>query len=583
MKPDEADIAKLLKNRLPSAQQETEVGKRVFYRLLLARTESPAACEPNDGEDDSFRPSRPRLSITFALSAGAVAALLFIFVLTTGLWRRPENTAPTDGSVLASNAAGRMLDLPDGSQVEMRAQSQLRIDHADDGLRLRLIEGSIIVTAAKQRGGHLYVETQDALASVVGTIFLVSVEESGSRAGVIEGVVNVRYGAVSQNLSVGQQLATNPAMEHVSLDAQISWSRFAALYLAMLHPSVPAAPQPLTAVVPTVAQPQTAAAPAAPPQSRPAASPQSSSEAGSLLVSGTPNQPVQRSATTPEAERAMEQALQSRETYSDLSFGVGTNYFQLNKAEYFVPVTLKIPGTQLSASPDAKRISLDIIGEVKDDYGTIIQKLRDALEVQLPDETAKELPARQIVYEKGFTLLPGNYSMKFLVHDRLTDRIGTYQVTVTIPNLNKQNTNLPISSVVLGSELVNPGDALATSTQPSASNPLVIEGKQLIPNSNRTFSKRRDLIVFLQAYEPSAAATEPLTASVSFYRGDTKVFETQPVTIKDNLGTKWRTLPVKLRVPLSSLPPGPYDCQVNVLDPATQKSAVWRSPIIVVN
>jgi hypothetical protein len=580
MKPHEADIAKLLKKRLPSAQQETEVGKRVFYRLLLAQTESPAASEPDDGEDDFIPQSRPRLSMALALSGGAVAALIFVFIVTSGLWRQPDNTAPTDGSILASNAAGRLLDLPDGSQVEMRAQSQLRIDRADDGLRLRLIEGAIIVTAAKQGSGHLYVETHDATASVVGTIFLVSVEENGSRAGVIEGVVNVRYGAVSQNLLPGQQMATNPAMEHISLDAQISWSRFAAIYLAMLHPPVPATTQPLTAVGPA-APPQSR--PAAAPQSSPTTAPQSNPEPDSLLVSGAPNQPVQRATTTPEAERAMEQALRSRETYSDLSFLVGTNYFVLNKAENFVPITLKIPGTQLSGSPNAKRISLDIIGEIRDDYGTIIQKLRDAVEVRLPDETAKELPARQIVYGKGFTLLPGNYSIKFLVHDRLTDRIGTYQTTLTIPILGKQITNLPISSVVLGSELVNPGDALATSTQPSAPDPLLIEGKKLIPNSNRTFSKSRDLIVILQAYEPGATATEPLTASVAFYRGDTKVFETQPVTVKDDLGLKLRTLPVTLRAPLSSLPAGPYDCQVTVLDPATQKSAVWRSPIIVVN
>ena len=32
MKPDDTDIAKLLKNRLPSAQQETEVGKRAEHQ-----------------------------------------------------------------------------------------------------------------------------------------------------------------------------------------------------------------------------------------------------------------------------------------------------------------------------------------------------------------------------------------------------------------------------------------------------------------------------------------------------------------------------------------------------------------------
>jgi hypothetical protein len=99
----------------------------------------------------------------------------------------------------------------------------------------------------------------------------------------------------------------------------------------------------------------------------------------------------------------------------------------------------------------------------------------------------------------------------------------------------------------------------------------------------RTFSKQRDLLVFLQAYEPNATVIEPLTAFVSLYRGQAKVFETPPITIKDDLGRRLKTLPVKLSVPLASLPVGSYDCQVTVLDTATQKSAVWRSSINVVN
>lgn len=119
--------------------------------------------------------------------------------------------------------------------------------------------------------------------------------------------------------------------------------------------------------------------------------------------------------------------------------------------------------------------------------------------------------------------------------------------------------------------------------QPSAVDPLVIDGKMLIPSFSRTFSKQRDLIVFLQAYEPAATATEPLTAFVTFYQGQTKVFETRPLTVQDDLGGKIRTLPVQLHVPLTSVPAGAYDCQVTVLNPPTQKSAVSRFPINVVN
>jgi hypothetical protein len=287
----------------------------------------------------------------------------------------------------------------------------------------------------------------------------------------------------------------------------------------------------------------------------------------------------------------MEQALISRELFTDLSFLFETNYFQLNRGENFVPVTLKIPGTQLAGSQNARRIFLDIIGRVIDGYGTTIINYRDAVDVRLPDDMVKELPDRQIALSTGFTLLPGKYSMKFFVRDRITDRMGTYQTDFVIPNLNKENTNLPISSVVLSSELINAGDALSNDGQPLSSfadpqfaqDPLVIDGKKLIPSSTRRFSRRRDLIVFLQAYEANATATEPLTASVAFYRGQTKVFETLPVTVKDDLGRKWRTLPVKLVVPVSALPSGAYDCQVTVLNPATQKSVAWRSPITVVD
>jgi hypothetical protein len=259
-----------------------------------------------------------------------------------------------DESVLASNSAGRVLDLPDGSQVEMRAQSQLRIDHAGDGLRIRLIAGSVIVTAAKQGSGHLYVATSDAMVSVVGTVFVVTIEQSGSRVGVIEGVVNVGGGAISQKLFPGQQVATNPAMGQVPIDVQVAWSRKAAMYLGMLATLQPS-------VAP--AQSRSAAAAAAGPQSQPAAAPQNREEPRSLLILGNKRPPF---ATTPEAERAMEQALASRELYTDVSIMAEVDVFQANRAEYFVPITLKIPGTQLAGSPNAKRIALDIIGEVTD-------------------------------------------------------------------------------------------------------------------------------------------------------------------------------------------------------------------------
>ena len=129
--------------------------------------------------------------------------------------------------------------------------------------------------------------------------------------------------------------------------------------------------------------------------------------------------------------------------------------------------------------------------------------------------------------------VPGKYSFKFVVYDWNSGRVGTYQTAFVIPNLSKEAQDLPISSVVLSNELIALENALPNSMQfrsfsadaQLATDPLVIEGKKLIPAVTRVFGKRRDLIVFLHAYEPTATTTEPLTAFVTLYRGQTKVFE----------------------------------------------------------
>ena len=53
------------------------------------------------------------------------------------------------GEAVRSKAAA-VLALADGSHVEMRVDSELALERADDGVRIRLTQGSIIVTAAKQ-------------------------------------------------------------------------------------------------------------------------------------------------------------------------------------------------------------------------------------------------------------------------------------------------------------------------------------------------------------------------------------------------------------------------------------------------
>ena len=292
--------------------------------------------------------------------------------------------------------------------------------------------------------------------------------------------------------------------------------------------------------------------------------------------------------TAADKERQLEDALMLGDPITELTIAMEVDYFQLNRAEYFVPIAVKIPGSELALARKggAERTLLDFITEVKDDFGTTIQNVRDKVDVKLSDTTAAELAKRRIQYDTGFTLLPGKYAVKFLARDAETGRIGTFQTKFVIPNLNKEDKRIPISSVVLSSQRVDLKEAIYNASKEKdkseIANPLVQDGYKLIPSVTRVFSKAKDMYVYLQAYEPTAATVQPLVAFVTFYRGQTKVFETPPLPVSEGLSNKLKTVPLKFSLSLSKLPPGQYNCQVTVLDPTGQKAAFWQAPIMLI-
>jgi VWFA-related protein len=291
--------------------------------------------------------------------------------------------------------------------------------------------------------------------------------------------------------------------------------------------------------------------------------------------------------TAADKERQLEEALMLDNPVTDISIAMEVNYFQLNSAEYFVPVAVKIPGSEvaLARRRGAPRTVIDLIGEVKDSFGITVQNVRDKLDIKLTGDTAAQLATRPLLYETGFTLLPGKYVIKLLARDDETGRIGTYQAGFTVPNLNREVQRVPMSTVVLSSQRVPLSDALYSVKQKAAAeavNPLVHEGQKLVPSVTRVFSKGRDLYVFAQVYQRGATVTQPVVAFVTFYRGDVKAFETAPILVSEGLDAKTKAVPLRFSVPLEGFATGRYDCQLTVIDPTASKIAFWRAPIVIV-
>jgi len=137
--------------------------------------------------------------------------------------------------VRTAKDSGAVLELADGSIVEMNERTQLELRASRRGTTIDLARGDIIVHAADQHGGRLFVNTQDCRIAVKGTIFAVDRGLKGSRVSVIEGEVEVREGASNALLGPGDQLSTGDRLRQVPIETEIAWSRDAAKHRALLR------------------------------------------------------------------------------------------------------------------------------------------------------------------------------------------------------------------------------------------------------------------------------------------------------------------------------------------------------------
>jgi hypothetical protein len=136
--------------------------------------------------------------------------------------------------VRTAKDSGAVVRLADGSRVEMRERSEFSISQNGQGVTLHLDRGDVIVEAAKQGAGHLFVATPDSLVSVKGTIFSVGSGTKGSRVSVVEGEVHVKHSGADKVLLPGDQTTTGASLVPVAVKDDIAWSRNASRYAKMV-------------------------------------------------------------------------------------------------------------------------------------------------------------------------------------------------------------------------------------------------------------------------------------------------------------------------------------------------------------
>jgi hypothetical protein len=211
-----------------------------------------------------------------------------------------------------------------------------------------------------------------------------------------------------------------------------------------------------------------------------------------------------------------------------------------------------------------------------------------------------------VQYNTSFLLAPGSYHLKFVVRENRTGRMGTFETDVQVPDLRK--VPLRSSSVVLSSLRV------PATGKNKGNNPLVGDQTELVPNVTHVFTQDQHMYLQFEVYDaakgknaaPAAADATPaidspagknqggtdsspknqresirVLTSVEFLQNNLKVYESKPIVATEVTIPQRKAVVFQLDLPLQSLKPGFYTCQVNIIDDVSGNYAFPRWAMLI--
>ena len=289
--------------------------------------------------------------------------------------------------------------------------------------------------------------------------------------------------------------------------------------------------------------------------------------------------------TKDDKERQLEEELASDLPATDFPLYLGVSYFRLEGNKFFVPISLVVPGSQIPfvRSSDRDKATLDVIGIVLDNEHHPLNRIRDT--VKLAVNTSTEVQKKNVQYDTGMSLLSGKYHLKFVVRENQTGRMGSFESDIEVPELKGQP--MKMSSVVLASQI-------QTVKKSANLNPLIRDGSEIIPNITHVFSASQHLFFYYEVYDPAVgtasagspigAANKPgirLLSNVAFFQGKAKSYESSLVELTELNARDRKAAVFQLDVPLTSLKPGFYTCQINVIDDAGGRFLFPRLALLI--
>ncbi len=267
------------------------------------------------------------------------------------------------------------------------------------------------------------------------------------------------------------------------------------------------------------------------------------------------------------SEQRMLLALTSPFSANEVSLRLNALFTYDAKEGPFVRSLLHVDGSKIKVAdaPDGRKaISFDIVAVAFGDNGVLVDQVSRTYTITLSDSAAEKLASNGFVYNFVFPIKkPGAYQMRVAIRDHGSDKIGSANQFIEIPNLKKKR--LTLSGIALDNFAYDDYKLIAADKSPRARR----LADPISATARRVFKRGTVVTYGFSVYNAKGSGKEPegLTSQLRLLRDGKVIFEGKPLPVSNTAPDQPSGVDIAGSLSLGTeMVPGDYVMQVLVTD-----------------
>jgi hypothetical protein len=264
----------------------------------------------------------------------------------------------------------------------------------------------------------------------------------------------------------------------------------------------------------------------------------------------------------------------AHEMQGNVTASMRTPYFYSAPQVARVHMVIDIPSNSLQFDKvkGKQHAEVNVLGIATKPDGTVAARFSDTANLDFEGKKeVEEFQKAPFHYENQFEIAPGTYSLR-VVFSSGNKTFGKIENPLEVTAYDGKQ--IAESAVALSNSIARVSDMQEAldSQLVEDRKPLIARGFQILPSATNHFKKTDNGVVYVEVYDPLLAGEKPPTIALEYRIVDKKTgaatMDVGVTDTKDMVKPGNPLVPVALRLPLDTLPPGSYRVDLRAGDNA---------------